>query len=136
LEPSWEFTLSWQIKKVKRPEPSMPRRALVADDDPLTLELIASMLEELGCETPTARSGTDALRLLANQKVDVLVADINMPGLSGVELAKRARSFRPGIQVLLLSGRENDGRGFPLLRKPFSQSDLRRVMEETTGLCD
>jgi CheY-like chemotaxis protein len=95
------------------------------------------MLEELGCETLTARSGRDALgRLAKERKIDVLVADINMPGLSGVELAQRARSFRPGIQVLLLSGQENDGRGFPLLRKPFSQSDLRRVMEETTGLCD
>ena len=115
----------------------MPRRALVADDDPLTLELIASTLEELGCEILTARSGTAALgRLAKDQKVDLLVADINVPGLSGVELAQRARSFRPGIQVLLLSGRENDGRGFPLLQKPFSQSDLRRVMEETTGLCD
>ena|SRR5690349_12918620 len=114
----------------------MPHRALVADDDRLMLELIASMLEELGCETLTARSGTDALgRLASGQKVDVLVADINMPGLSGIELARRARSFRPGIQVLLLSGREVDGRGFPLLRKPFSLSDLRRVMEETTGLC-
>ena len=114
----------------------MPRRALVADDDPLTLELIASMLEELGCETLTARSGIAALARLANQKVDVLVADINMPRLSGIELAQRTRSFRPGIQVLLLSGRENDGRGFPLLRKPFSLSDLRRVMADTTGFCD
>jgi CheY-like chemotaxis protein len=115
----------------------MPRRALVADDDPLTLELIASMLEELGCETLTARSGTDALGRLANdRKVDLLVADIEMPGLTGIALAQRARSFRPGIQVLLLSGRENDGRGFPLLRKPFSQSDLRKIMEETTGRRD
>jgi two-component system cell cycle response regulator CpdR len=115
----------------------MPRRALIADDDPLTLELIASMLEELGCETLTSRSGTDALgRLAKDQNVDLLVADINMPGLSGIALAQRARSFRPGIQVLLLSGGESDGRGFPLLRKPFSQSDLHRVMAETTGLCD
>jgi two-component system, cell cycle response regulator CpdR len=115
----------------------MPRRALVADDDPLILELIASMLEELGCETLTSRSGTNALgRLAHDQKVDLLIADINMPGLSGIALAQRARSFRPGIQVLLLSGRESDGRGFPLLRKPFSESDLRKAMEETTGLCD
>jgi CheY-like chemotaxis protein len=104
---------------------------------PLTLELIASMLEELACETQTSRSGTDALRRLANDpKVDLLVADIEMPGLTGIALAQRARSFRPGIQVLLLSGREIDGRGFSLLRKPFSYSDLRRVMAETTGLCD
>jgi CheY-like chemotaxis protein len=113
----------------------MPRRALVADDDPLVLELLASMLEELGCEALIARSGTDALGRLANDhKVDLLIADINMPGLSGIELAQRARSFRPAIQVLLLSGREIDGRGFPLLRKPFSQNDLRRIIAETTGL--
>ena len=115
----------------------MPRRALVVDDDPLTLELIASMLEEQGCETLTAHSGTDAVGQLArDHSIDMLFADINMPGLSGPELAERARQFRPELPVLLLSGRESDGRGFPLLRKPFSESDLRRAMADTTGLCD
>ena len=115
----------------------MTRRALVADDDTLVLELLASMLEELGCDAVTARSGTDALRQLAeDERVDILLADINMPGLSGIELAERARSFRSGIRVLLVSGRESDSRGFPFLRKPFSRSDLQRVMAETTGLCD
>src|SRR6202007_832452 len=47
----------------------MPRRALVADDDPLTRELIASMLEELGCETLTARSA--ALPAIPNPKLRV-----------------------------------------------------------------
>ena len=112
----------------------MPRRALVADDDPLTRELIASMLEELGCETLTARSATDALGQL--EGIDMLFADVNMPGLSGRELAERARDFRPQLRVLLVSGLESDGRGFPLLRKPFSQSDLRRVLAETTGPCE
>jgi two-component system, cell cycle response regulator CpdR len=115
----------------------MPRRALVVDDDPLTRELIASMLEEIGCDTLTARSGTDALGQLAtNRSIEILLADINMPGLSGVELAERARDFRPELRVLLVSGLESDGRGFPLLRKPFSQSDLRRVMADTTGTCE
>jgi CheY-like chemotaxis protein len=115
----------------------MPRRALVADDDPLTRELVASMLEELGCETLTARSATEALGQLAKDRsIEMLFADVNMPGLSGRQLAERARDFRPDLRVLLLSGRENDGRGFPLLQKPFSQADLRRAMEDTTGLCD
>jgi len=115
----------------------MPRRALVADDDPLTRELIAAMLEDLGCETVIARSATDALGQLArDQSIDMLLADVNMPGLSGQELAERARDFRPELRVLLVSGLESDGRGFPLLRKPFSQSDLRRVMADTPGLCD
>src|SRR5262249_50371832 len=116
---------------------SMTHRALVVDDDPLLLELIASMLAELGCDTVTARSGRDALgRLASVRSTDLFFADINMPGLWGVELAERARDFRPGLRVLLVSGRESDAPGFPLLRKPFSQSDLRRAMTDSTGLCD
>ena len=112
----------------------MTHRALVVDDDPLILELIASMLEELGCDTVTARSGTDALGQLAtDRRIEMLFADINMPGLSGTELAERARDFRPELRILLLSGRESDAHGFPLLRKPFSESDLRRAMTDSTG---
>jgi two-component system cell cycle response regulator CpdR len=115
----------------------MPRRALVVDDDALTRELLASMLQDLGCETLTARSGTDALTQLANDhRIDLLITDVNMPGLSGPQLALRARQYRPELRVLLLSGAESDGRGFPLLQKPFSRSDLQQVMSDTTGLCD
>ena len=115
----------------------MPHRALVVDDDLLVLELIASMLEALGCDTLTARSSMDALGQLATDRsIDMLFADINMPGLSGVELAERARDFRPELRILLVSGRESDAHGFPLLRKPFSESDLRRLMAETTWLCE
>ena len=114
----------------------MGRRVLVVDDDVLVLEAVASMLEELDCETILARSGTEALGTIANdQKIDVLIADINMPGLDGSALATRARNFRPELAVILLTGGAADSRGFPLLRKPFAQSDLRRVKAETTGLC-
>jgi two-component system, cell cycle response regulator CpdR len=115
----------------------MPRRALVVDDDPLVLETIVCMLEELGCEAIPARSGSEALEELArDHTVEILVADLNMPGLSGVQLAQRACSFRPELRVLLVSGGEGDGCGFPLLQKPFSEPDLRRTMEKTIGLCD
>jgi CheY-like chemotaxis protein len=86
----------------------MPRRALVADDDPLTR--IASMLEEPGCETLTARSATNALGQLARDEgIDILFTDVNMPGRSGRELAERARDFRPQLrfcwyQVLRATG--------------------------------
>jgi CheY-like chemotaxis protein len=114
----------------------MGRRVLVVDDDVLVLEVVAFMLEELGCETILARSGTEALGTIAeDQTIDVLVADINMPGLDGSALATRARNFRPELAVILLTGGVSDNQGFPLLRKPFAQSDLRRVMTETTRLC-
>jgi CheY-like chemotaxis protein len=65
----------------------------------------------------------------------VLITDINMPGMGGYELAERAKLVRNDLQVILLSGRESDGRGLPLIRKPFLEADLKRVMIRTTGPC-
>jgi CheY-like chemotaxis protein len=62
-----------------------------------------------------------------------LVTDLNMPGMDGYELAQRATATRPGLQVIMLSGREIDGRGWPVVRKP--EQDLAHTMKRTTGLC-
>jgi two-component system, cell cycle response regulator CpdR len=114
----------------------MGRRVLVVDDDLLVLEVVAFMLEELGCEPLRARSGTEALGTIANdQTIDVLITDINMPGLDGSTLATWARSIRPELPIILITGDVTASRGFPLLRKPFTPPDLERVMAETTGLC-
>jgi CheY-like chemotaxis protein len=114
----------------------MARRVLVVDDDVLVLELLAWMLADLDCDTVTARSATEALGTLGNdQTIEILISDIDMPGLAGSDLAERARSYQPQLKVILLTGGAADSRRFPLLRKPFAQSDLQRVMAETTGLC-
>jgi two-component system, cell cycle response regulator CpdR len=114
----------------------MGRVALVVDDDPAVLEVIAYMLADLGCEVMCAHNGTDALgTLAADQRIEILISDINMPGLAGYELAEKATRVRRDLNVILLSGREADSHGFPILRKPFVEDDLRRVMKETTGLC-
>ena len=77
----------------------MARLVLVVDDDPMVLEVTASMLEEFGCEVTTAASGTDALQQLsANQRIEILITDINMPGMSGCELAERAKRIRQRVQ--------------------------------------
>jgi len=114
----------------------MARVALVVDDDPAVLELLAEMLGELGCEVITRQNATEALDALEqDQRIELLLTDINMPGIAGYELANRAKQLRPGVKPILVSGRETDGYGFPLLRKPFIQHDLVRLMKETTGLC-
>jgi len=114
----------------------MGRRVLVVDDEPLVLDAVALMLEELGCETVQARSGTDALGKIAqDQTIDVLIADINMPGLDGLSLATRARSFRPDLPIILITGGLTPRPEFPVLRKPFALPELERVMAESTGLC-
>jgi CheY-like chemotaxis protein len=69
----------------------MSRHVLVVDDEPLILELTASMLEDLGCEVVTAGCGVDALaKLNADTRIEILITDIKMPGLDGYELADGA----------------------------------------------
>ena len=112
------------------------RKVLVVDDDPLILDLAATMLEDLGCEVEKAANPSAALaKIDADRDIEILITDVNMPGLSGFELAKQAKRRRQNLHVILLSGREADGRGLPLIRKPFLEADLTRVMRQTTGLC-
>jgi two-component system, cell cycle response regulator CpdR len=114
----------------------MSRTVLVVDDDPDVLEVVAAMLEDLGCNVVTAESGRAALDMLQqNQRIAILITDINMPGMDGHELAERAKKITPELQVLQLSGRERRRDGFPMIRKPFTEEELANTMRQTTGVC-
>ncbi|QOZ78531.1 response regulator [Bradyrhizobium sp. CCBAU 53351] len=114
----------------------MTHTVLVVDDDPAVLDVVVDMLEELGCEVISADSGADALdRLRQNQKISILITDINMPGMDGHELAELARRRKPELKILQLSGREPRRGGLPMIRKPFSFEELADVMQRTTGIC-
>jgi two-component system, cell cycle response regulator CpdR len=114
----------------------MARPVLLVDDDASVLELVSYMLADLDCDILTARSATEALGAIADDEtIEILISDINMPGLAGSDLAERARAYRPELKIILLTGGPAVSRTFPLLRKPFVQSDLQRVMAEATGVC-
>jgi two-component system, cell cycle response regulator CpdR len=117
-------------------ERSLARVVLVVDDDPLVLEVTATMLQDLGCEVVTAPGAKEALdKLSTDRRIEVLITDINMPGMDGHELARAAVRMRKRLKVILLSGRKTEGCGFPLIRKPFLEQDLVETMRRTTGLC-
>jgi CheY-like chemotaxis protein len=114
----------------------MGRVVLVVDDDASVLEVVVGMLEELGCDVISARTGSEALdKLGRNNRVEVLITDINMPGMDGHELAHRAMRLSPKLQVLQLSGRERRKGGYPMIRKPFSLEELATTMQKTVGAC-
>ena len=111
-------------------------RVLFVDDEALIVLLATSWLEDLGCEVETALNATEALAKLGSDPyVEVLLTDVNMPGVSGYQLAEWAKEMRPSLKVVLLSGAESDPRGWPLLHKPFLKSDLTRMMAQIGGVC-
>jgi CheY-like chemotaxis protein len=80
-------------------------------------------------------SSKEALEKLSDDpRIEVLLTDINMPGMDGCELAETAVQMRRRLKVIVLSGREMDVCGYPFIRKPFSQNDLERTMSQNTGL--
>ena len=70
-----------------------------------------------------------------DDSIEILITDINMPEMDGYELVDRAHAIRSDLKVIMLSGREPDGHGFPFIRKPFFEQDLLATMSRTTGTC-
>jgi CheY-like chemotaxis protein len=122
--------------EVRFEDAAMGRAVLAVDDDALFVEVIAKMLKSIGCEVITAHSAMDALTALEqNPRIEVLITDVQMPFMDGNEFARRAKETRPQLNVLLATGRLDDGHGFPVIHKPFRQDELATVMARTTGLC-
>jgi PAS domain S-box-containing protein len=124
-------------------EPGGRERILLVEDDPLVRQHAEAMLRSLGYTVLAAKSGPEALPILAGaEALDLLFTDVVMPGgMSGRELADRAHSLRPGLKVLFTSGyTENaivhQGRldpGVQLLRKPYRRRDLALKLRSVLG---
>ncbi|HKQ73212.1 MAG TPA: PAS domain S-box protein [Blastocatellia bacterium] len=70
-------------------------RVLVVDDDEDARDVLSAVLENYGAEVTTAVGANQALEILASEKFDVLVSDINMPGIDGYDLIQRVRAMKP-----------------------------------------
>jgi CheY-like chemotaxis protein len=102
-------------------------------------------LAELGYEVVEAEDAPSALELLgdAHRKIDLLLSDIVLPGMSGRQLVDQARRIRPGLKVLLMSGYDREhgaaaagAQGVEVLRKPLAPSVMaervRAVLDRAT----
>ena len=105
---------------------------LVVEDEPAVLQLVVRMLRRNGYSVIAAATGTQALALAAERDFDMLLTDVVMPEISGLELAERISRLRPAVSVLFMSGYSPDlfgdkraiAEGIMLLQKPFTEQAL------------
>jgi CheY-like chemotaxis protein len=79
-------------------------RVLLVEDDDDNRELMAEVLEASGYEVLSASTGQEGLKTLSEHSVDVVVTDIGMPGMGGLEMARAAKAIAPKIPVVVVTG--------------------------------
>jgi len=109
-------------------------RVLVADDERVIADTLAMILNQSGFEARAVYSGEGALELAESFQPDMLISDVIMADLNGIDAAIRLRALLPAIKVLLFSGQaatadllekaRKDGYEFDILAKPVHPQDL------------
>jgi CheY-like chemotaxis protein len=125
--------------------PGKPRPVvLIVDDERVIADTLSAILSRSGFSTMTAYDGSGALKLARERKPDLLISDVMMPGMTGIELAITVTQTIPGCKILLFSGQaatvdllekaRHAGHNFTTLTKPVHPTDmLKRILECLTA---
>ena len=118
----------------------MKAKILIIDDEELILQIWENLLSSAGYDVKTACNGKEAIRITEEEKPEIVITDLIMPGMNGVELCRAIKKINPETEVVLISGHPTEmykyqrdfisagGReGF--LQKPLSLDEMIDVVE-------
>jgi len=120
----------------------MPYKILIVDDEPANLRALARLFRD-GCEVLTAGAGSEALKLLQQHEVALLITDQRMPEMTGIELLKQTVALRPRMVRIILTGYTdiealveaiNCGEVYRYVTKPWNNDDLQLTVKRALEL--
>ncbi|KJR97883.1 MAG: Fis family transcriptional regulator [Desulfobulbaceae bacterium BRH_c16a] len=114
---------------------------LVVDDERSMRDFLKILLEKEGHKVATADNGGKALEILGNQSVDVVVSDIRMPGITGIELLESIKEDFPELPVIMITAFASPddavlamkNGAFDYISKPFNVDEIKSVIESATS---
>jgi CheY-like chemotaxis protein len=127
-EPSMSFDL----------ELNVPSKVLLVDDEQEFVHALSERLQSRSIRSAIAYDGEQALAMVASDEPEVIVLDLKMPGIDGLEVLRRVKQSNPATEVIILTGHGSDAEeviaadlgAFAYLRKPVDIDELTRTMKE------
>jgi two-component system response regulator AtoC len=120
-------------------------RILLVDDDDETREVFRDLLADAGYDVMVAANGAEACRTLGSFGADLVITDLEMPGMDGLQLIRWLRTARPSCSILLVTGRSDRelqlcrfGRlaGFECMHKPLDVDRFGQTVQRLTSSVD
>jgi DNA-binding response OmpR family regulator len=117
-------------------------RVLLVDDEEELVSTLGERFSLRGIEADVVTTGVDAINLVREKDYDVVILDIKMPGMDGLQVLKKMKEMRPHIKIILLTGRGSEKESekglkegaYAYLVKPIKIEDLVKRMEEAVNL--
>jgi CheY-like chemotaxis protein len=116
-------------------------KIIVADDEPLVALTVTEILEDEGFEVVTAADGKAAVEAAREMQPDLILTDVMMPKMNGIEVAKTIRNFLPQCRVILISGQaatgellkeaRDEGHEFEVVTKPIRPDALLMLVRQS-----
>lgn len=119
-----------------------PARVLIVDDEVLVVEILRSCFADAGYRVDVALHGGDALTLMQHEPPNVMLLDISMPGMDGLQVLERVRASHPGLPVIVMTAMTDPAllrRAFELgafdyVAKPFTLAHLEGIVGAALAL--
>lgn len=131
-------TIAGDAESEGRKSSRIKLKVIVIDDEPVIANSLTDILNGEGCEAIAASSGAAAVELAKQLQPDVVISDVAMPEMDGIETVQRIRAFLPDCRVVLFSGHAStahllmqaraEGNVFELLAKPVSPFALLALL--------